>query len=117
MFGKQGNTESIGIRTITIRYEQKMIRTLINQKKEKFLRWWRAPITLKDRIIGAIIGGIGCFWIGVLGRIMLGTLPVSISTLGWWALGSVVIGITLEILFPKVTACICFPFSIFGLGS
>jgi hypothetical protein len=94
-----------------------MMRTIIIQKKETFVHWWLAPSTRKDRVRGAIVGSLGSFWIGILGRIILGTLPISISTLGWWALGSVLTGIVLGITFPKVTTCICFPFSIFGVSS
>src|SRR6267378_1186779 len=61
-----------------------------------------------------VLGAVGCFWIGVLGRIILGPLPVPVSTLGWWAAASVAIGVVLGVLFPKVVCCVCFPFSTIG---
>jgi hypothetical protein len=84
---------------------------------QNFARWWHAPVTRRDRTIGAIIGGMGCFWIGILGRLALGPLPVSPSTLGWWALGSILLGVMLGIRFPKIVSVVCFPFSSFGGGS
>ncbi|GHU29046.1 hypothetical protein AGMMS50256_12960 [Betaproteobacteria bacterium] len=68
-------------------------------------------------MLGAVIGGIGCFWVGVLGRIILGPLPVSLEVMVWWALGSIAIGVFLGIIFPKATTCVAFPFSTFGIGS
>jgi hypothetical protein len=94
-----------------------MISAFFRRKKESFIIWWRAPITLKDRVRGAVVGGIGCFWIGVLGRLIFGPSPVSLVALAWWALGSVAAGIALGILFPKATTCVAFPFSTFGVGS
>jgi hypothetical protein len=93
---------------------------IANPKRRRFdgfQMWWRAPVTRRDRIAGVAVGAVGCFWIGVLGRIMLGTLPVSLAALGWWALGSIVVGIVVGALFPKATACLCFPFSAFGVGA
>ena len=28
----------------------------------RFAAWWRAPVTKRDRILGAFVGGLGCFW-------------------------------------------------------
>src|SRR5437899_12182515 len=75
---------------------------LLLGKLQRFRLWWRAPATRKDRIMGVVVGAIGCFWIGVLGRIILGPLPVPVSTLGWWAAASVAIGGVLGVFFPKV---------------
>lgn len=80
----------------------------------RFLTWYRAPATRKDRIVAAIIGAMGGFWIGLLGRMMLGSTPVSFSVLGWWALASAATGVVLGLLFPKTVTCVCFPFSTFG---
>jgi hypothetical protein len=66
--------------------------------------------------VGALVGAFGCFWIGVLGRLFVGPTPVSLETIAWWALGSVAVGLTLGIVFPKVTTCVCFPFSTIGVG-
>jgi hypothetical protein len=91
-----------------------MISAFLNRRLQHFAEWWRAPTKPRDRVMGATIGGLGCFWIGVIGRLLLGPLPVSLATLGWWALGSVILGIILGVVFPKIIATVCFPFSLFG---
>ncbi len=88
----------------------------LQRKFHNLVEWWRAPITRKDRILGAVVGGFGGFWIGVLGRLLLGPMPVSFSTIGWWALYSIIVGALLGIAFPKVILFVCYPFSIFGGG-
>jgi len=93
-----------------------VIREYLQRRSQHFRSWWQAPATTKDRVLGATIGGIGGFWIGVLGRIILGPLPVSASILGWWAAGGVTVGVVLGVLFPKVMGCVCFPFSTSGGG-
>ncbi|MGH9255399.1 MAG: hypothetical protein ACRD3C_12620 [Vicinamibacterales bacterium] len=94
-----------------------MTLTFFQRKKESFIIWWRAPVTRRDRVLAAVVGGIGCFWIGVLGRLIVGPSPVSLEVLAWWALGSVAAGVVLGVLFPKATTCLAFPFSTFGVGS
>ena len=94
-----------------------MIGSFFKRRLEEFRIWWRAPASRKDRVVGALIGAFGCFWIGILGRLFLGPTPVDGVTLGWWALGSVIVGVALGVTFPKVTTCVCFPFSSFGIGS
>ena len=85
--------------------------------RTKFMEWWNTPNTKKDRYAAAIVGAFGGFWIGALGRIMLGKLPVSIAEVGLWALGGIMLFSLLGVLFPKVISCICFPFSVFGVGN
>jgi hypothetical protein len=94
-----------------------MVVNLIRRRFAGFQMWWRAPATRRDRIAGVAIGAVGCFWIGVLGRIMLGALPVPLEVLGWWALGSTAVGMVLGAIFPKAAACLFFPFSTFGVGT
>ncbi|HYW56201.1 MAG TPA: hypothetical protein VE934_04530 [Polaromonas sp.] len=93
-----------------------MTTSFLQTRYQNYVRWRHAPATRRDRIIGAVIGGMGCFWIGVLGRLALGPLPVSVSALGWWALGSVLLGVMLGIFFPKIVSVVCLPFSSFGGG-
>ncbi len=90
---------------------------LLKRQSARFLVWWRAPATWRDRLLGSVVGMFGCFWIGVLGRVIIGPLPVPLQALAWWAIGSVATGVALGILFPKATACICFPFAISGGGN
>jgi hypothetical protein len=94
-----------------------MPRVFLERRSAQFLRWWHAPATSRDRLLGALVGALGCFWIGVLGRVIVGPLPVSLQELGWWAIGSVAAGVALGLLFPKAMACICFPFAMSGGGS
>jgi hypothetical protein len=82
----------------------------------RFAAWWRAPVTKRDRILGAFVGGLGCFWIGGLGRVALGALPVSLSAVLEWGIAAAVVGIALGTCFPKAMTCVCFPFSTFGVG-
>jgi hypothetical protein len=82
-----------------------------SSKIEKFLKWWNAPITKKDRFTALFIGAFSGFWLGGLGRIMLGVLPVSISDVGLWALGGIIVFSLLGLVFQKVITCICYPFS------
>lgn len=89
----------------------------LQSRYQSYARWRLAPVKRRDRTIGAFIGGMGCFWIGILGRLALGPLPVSPPTLGWWALGSILLGVMLGIRFPKIVSVVCFPFSSFGGGS
>lgn len=64
-----------------------------------FNEWWRKPLRAVDRIEAIGIGAFGGFWIGVLGRMLLGPMPVAFSTLGYWAVGSIIVGAGLGI-FP-----------------
>ena len=94
-----------------------MFAAAFQRKKQNFASWWHAPITRKDRLLGAVVGGVGCFWVGVLGRLILGPTPVSLVVLAYWALGGVTAGVVLGVFFPKATTCAAFPFSTFGGGS
>lgn len=90
--------------------------SLFTRKKHVFLEWWQRPATRRDRVTGTFVGGFGFLWIGVLGRIMLGPMPISLVDIAWWALASIGVGVVLGVCFPKVITCMCFPFSIFGIG-
>jgi hypothetical protein len=94
-----------------------MMNGFFRRRMHHFARWWQAPATRRDRLMGALVGGLGCFWIGLLGRLALGPLPVPLATLGGWALGAMLAGILLGICFPKSVSVLCFPFSSFGGGS
>jgi hypothetical protein len=93
-----------------------MVAALLQRQRQRFITWWRAPVTRKDRATGALVGGIAFLWIGVLGRLIIGPSPVGLGVLAWWALGSIAFGVALGLLFPKATTCVLFPFSTFGVG-
>jgi len=84
---------------------------------ERFKQWWHAPSTWKDRLLGALVGAFGFFWIGVLGRLLLGPSPVGLGVLAWWALASVSFGILLGVVFPKATTCVAYPFLSITVGN
>jgi len=94
-----------------------MTSELGNHGRQKFRDWWSAPPTGKDRLLGAVVGGLGFFWIGLFARLMIGPMPVSLGSLAIWAVGAVVCGLILGTFFPKATTCVCFPFSVFGVGN
>lgn len=89
----------------------------LQRQRQRFLQWWQAPVTSRDRFLGALVGAFGALWIGVLGRALLSPLPISLQALGWWAAGSVVVGLTFGSLFPKAATCMFFPFAMFGGGN
>ena len=82
-----------------------------------FNEWWRQPLRTVDRVGAMGIGAFGGVWIGVLGRMFLGPMPVAFSTLGYWALGSIIVGAVLGIFFPRVVRVVLYPFALFGVGS
>jgi hypothetical protein len=87
-----------------------------NRRKLSFSEWWRAATTPADRIWGFIYGAFGGLWIGLLGRVLLGPMPVSFSVAGQWALGGAVLLALVGIPFPKVVSCVAFPFAFSGFG-
>jgi hypothetical protein len=90
---------------------------MLKQRKRSFRDWWRAPITASDRRLAAFVGGLGGFWIGALGRIALGTTPVSLMDVGAWGLAFAACSAALGVAFPKPVTVILFPLSVFGVGS
>ena len=60
-----------------------------------------------------LIGGIGGFWIGALGRIALGTTPVSLGEVAAWGLAVATCCAVAGFAFPKIVTIVLFPFSIF----
>ena len=61
-----------------------------------------APTTRSDRLTGGLVGGIAGLWIGGLGRIIFGQLPVSFEVVVAWALCAACLGFALGIRFPKI---------------
>ncbi len=86
------------------------------RKKEAFRVWWRMPATARDRCAGVMVGGLGGFWIGLLGRIVLGPLPVDLLVTVAWGIGMAVLLAAVGFLYPKPVICFLFPFSVFGVG-
>jgi hypothetical protein len=89
----------------------------LRSRWQRFQQWRVAPVTTSDRIGGAIVGGIAFLWIGVLGRLALGPNYVAFTELGYWALGSVIVGVILGIRFPKYVLVLLFPFTVMGFST
>lgn len=85
--------------------------------REKFLSWWQRPVQTRDRVGAIAVGAFGGMWVGLLLRLFFGPMPVSLPTLGYWAIGGIAAGMLLGALFPRATTIVLFPFSTFGAGS
>jgi len=79
-------------------------------------RWWRSPVSRRDRFLGSVVGGLGGFWIGALGMLAFAHPPVPLGTVGVAALVGAASGMLLGVLRPKVTMVVLFPFATFGGG-
>ncbi|WP_457332764.1 hypothetical protein [Rhizobacter sp. P5_C2] len=97
--------------------EQATMTTITESAKHGFQRWWHAPVSRKDRLLGVTVGAIGCFWIACFGRGLLGPLPIDLGALAVWSICGAVAGVLLGTLFPKAVMCACLPFATFGGGS
>ncbi len=82
-----------------------------------FNQWWRRPLRTRDKIGAVFIGAIGGFWVSLLGRLFIGPMPVSFAALAYWAVGGIIMGIILGILFPRVVSVVLYPFAFLGIGS
>lgn len=67
--------------------------------------------------MSAFVGAFAGLWIGVLGRLLLGELPVSFTTLAEVAMLGAACGLGLGVAFPKSVLLLGVPFATFGVGS
>ena len=87
----------------------------LHRQVARFRVWWHAPITLRDRLLGLLVGAFAGFWIGLL-------LPIALfgatgaTPLLFWIFGSVVAFALAGILFPKHWTVVLFPLALFGPG-
>lgn len=88
----------------------------LSRNGRSFAEWWHAPATGVDRLWGFIFGGFGGFWVGLLGRLFFGPLPVSFVVGAQWAFGTALAVALVGIALPKTIRCVCFPFAFLGLG-
>jgi hypothetical protein len=79
-----------------------------------FSEWWHKPVTVRHRVLAASIGAFGGFWVGLLGRLLLGPMPIEFSTLVYWSVGGILLGIAAGLVFPRAITIILFPFSTIG---
>ncbi len=88
--------------------------TLPHPRSERFKSWWHAPATLKDRVLGAVVGAFAGFWVGILSAAAFA--PPGLQPIGFIALvmaACVIAGV----LFPKVATVVLFPFGLTGGGT
>lgn len=90
---------------------------IFQRQVRKFSDWWQSPITTRDRRSGALVGGLGGFWISALGRIALGTTPVSLGKVAAWGLAVATCCAIGGFSFPRPVTIVLFPFSVFGSGN
>ena len=54
--------------------------------------------------------------VGLLGRLFLGSMPVSFAELAYLAIGGMIGGMVFGILFPRVVTVVLYPVVFFGSG-
>jgi hypothetical protein len=91
-----------------------MMQDWLRERIARALAWWRAPVTARDRVTGAVVGGMAGFWVGALGRIMAGPLPVGITVVLLWAAAGLAAGALFGRLRPKATFVFLLPLAAFG---
>jgi hypothetical protein len=87
---------------------------ILHDKKGVARTWCLAPPTPKLRLGGAVLGFLGLFLLGVLGRLFLGHRPVGFDELAYWGVGGSFVGAVIGFRYPKVTTCIFFPLMLLG---
>jgi hypothetical protein len=80
----------------------------------RFRTWWKTPATARDRKSGALVGGAAGFWVGALGRIMFGPLPVGVAVVLLWGMAGILAGAAFGRLRPKATLVFLLPLATFG---
>ena len=81
-----------------------------------FNQWWRRPLRTRDKVGAVLIGVVGGFVVGLLGRLSLGSMPVSFAELAYWAVGGMIGGMVFGILFPRVVTVVLYPVVFIGSG-
>lgn len=86
----------------------------LGERITRILTWWRAPVTARDRFYGAVVGGMAGFWIGALGRIVIGPLPVGVAVILFWGVTSIAVGALFGRLRPRLALVFLLPLATFG---
>ena len=94
-----------------------MIRAFIQRRAANFKSWWNRPPTTRDRVLGSFVGALVGVWVAVLGRLLLGEMPVSFVSLAEFAMIGAACGVVLGAAFPKSVLILGFPFASLGVGS
>jgi len=86
----------------------------LRERTTRALAWWRAPVTARERFYGALVGGAAGFWIGALGRVVVGPLPVRVAVILFWGVMGIAAGALLGRLRPRPTLVFLLPLATFG---
>jgi hypothetical protein len=89
----------------------------IRKQRLRFTNWWHSPIRRRDRLLGAVIGALACFWIAGLGRLAFDPPTVSLGQLAAWALGGLLLGAAFGARHPRLATCLLLPFGLFGIST
>ncbi len=98
------------------RLTDKAMPGFFTRKLAAFQTWWKTPATTRDRTAGVMVGGLGGFWIGLIGRIVIGALPVDLLVAVAWGIGTAVLLAAVGYRYPKPAICFLFPFATFGIS-
>lgn len=88
----------------------------VSRKAVSLKEWWNTPSTTDDRFKSSLLSGFAGFWLGGLGRLILGPPSGSIEILFYYAAAGVLAGIILGAAFPKAMRIIAFPFTFVGFS-
>jgi hypothetical protein len=80
-----------------------------------FLQWWHRPVRTLDRVAAFFLGAFGGFWIGLLGRLFFGPMPMGIVALGYWGAAGAVLAAVLGIAFPRAVMVVLYPFTFISI--
>jgi hypothetical protein len=83
--------------------------------KAKFQTWWSTPATPADRGWAFVLGAWAVVWFGLIGRLVIGGLPVPFAELFWYAVATSVAVAFAGLFFPKTVRLISFPFAFIAL--
>ena len=63
------------------------------------------------------MGALAGLWVAVIGRLVLGDMPVAFAVLAEFAMIGAGCGVVLGAAFPKIVLILGFPFASLGIGS
>ena len=94
-----------------------MVSAFFRRRAADFKAWWQRPPTARDRVLGAFVGALAGLWVAVIGRLVLGDMPVAFAVLAEFAMIGAGCGVVLGAAFPKIVLILGFPFASLGIGS
>jgi hypothetical protein len=94
-----------------------LVSAFFRRRAADFKTWWYRPPTARDRVLGAFVGAVAGLWVAVIGRLILGDMPVAFSVLAEFAMMGAGCGVVLGAAFPKIVLILGFPFASLGVSS